>query len=102
MKRFGNLYVRKALIVVQLESFQNFVLQQDYGRIIAQTGGQIDILPTLANIMGIDLESAGITTFGQDLMNIDHNIIGLQYYMPTGTFINNEVLFMPIRAGFEQ
>ncbi|MRN54757.1 LTA synthase family protein [Paenibacillus monticola] len=72
-----------------------------HGKIIDQTGGQIDILPTLANIMGIDLREEGFITFGQDLINIDHNIIGMRYYMPTGTFFNNEVLFIPGKKGFE-
>ncbi|WP_379134196.1 LTA synthase family protein [Paenibacillus sp. sgz500958] len=71
------------------------------GVIVEQTGGQIDILPTLANIMGIDLKREGFTAFGQDLLNTSHNVIGMRYYMPTGTFFNNDILFIPGKNGFE-
>ncbi|MGN7764351.1 LTA synthase family protein [Paenibacillus sp. 22594] len=71
------------------------------GRIIDQTGGQTDILPTVANIMGIDLKAEGFTAFGQDLVNTDHNIIGMRYYLPTGSFFNDEVLFVPGKEGFK-
>ncbi|MNO36427.1 Lipoteichoic acid synthase 2 [compost metagenome] len=71
------------------------------GRIIDRTGGQIDILPTVANIMGLDLKDEGFTAFGQDLMNKRHNLVGIRYYLPTGTFINDEVLFVPGKEGFK-
>lgn len=70
------------------------------GRVIEQVGGQVDILPTVANIMGIDLAQEGFTAFGHDLMNIDHNIIGIRYYLPTGSFFNNEILFIAGKKGF--
>lgn len=70
------------------------------GRIIQQTGGQIDILPTVANIMGIDLEKEGFTAFGQDLINAGHNLVGIRYYLPTGSFVNDDVLFIPGKKGF--
>lgn len=71
------------------------------GRRIELTGGQIDILPTVANIMGVDLKSSGFTAFGQDLLNVKHNIIGIRYYLPTGSFLNDEILFIPGKKGFE-
>lgn len=70
------------------------------GRVIEQTGGQIDILPTVANIMGIDLKKEGVTAFGQDLINGGHNLVGMRYYLPTGSFFNNEILFVPGKKGF--
>lgn len=71
------------------------------GSVIGQVGGQIDILPTIANIMGIELKQAGFTAFGQDLLNTRHNVVGMRYYMPTGTFFNDEVMFIPGKKGFE-
>ncbi|UQZ36726.1 hypothetical protein C2I18_26250 [Paenibacillus sp. PK3_47] len=70
-------------------------------RIIGQVGGQIDILPTVANIMGVELQEKGFTAFGQDLMNSQHNVVGMRYYMPTGTFFNDEIMFIPGKKGFE-
>lgn len=71
------------------------------GHRVDVTGGQTDILPTVANIMGIDLKSLGFTTFGQDLLNVQHNTIGIRYYLPTGSFLNDEILFIPGKKGFE-
>lgn len=65
------------------------------GEVLDVTGGQVDIMPTIANVMGISLEEKGFTAFGQDLLNIDRNVIGMRYYLPTGSFFNNDILFVP-------
>ncbi|SDT49364.1 Phosphoglycerol transferase MdoB [Paenibacillaceae bacterium GAS479] len=64
------------------------------------TGGQLDLLPTVANLLGISLKDEGFTAFGRDLLNTDRNVIGMRYYMPTGSFINDEIVFQPGK-GFE-
>jgi len=64
-----------------------------------QAGGQADILPTVANLLGVSL--ADQIHFGQDLLNNpNHNLIPERYYLPTGSFLNNEELFVP-GSGFE-
>jgi phosphoglycerol transferase MdoB-like AlkP superfamily enzyme len=65
------------------------------GKIVNQVGGQLDILPTVANLMGISLKDKGFTAFGHDLLNIDRNVFGMRYYLPTGSFFNNDILFIP-------
>ncbi|WP_106767684.1 LTA synthase family protein [Paenibacillus faecalis] len=70
------------------------------GKTIEQVGGQIDMLPTIANIMGISMKDEQFTAMGQDLLNIDRNVIGMRYYLPTGSFFNNEIMFIP-GNGFE-
>ncbi|MFC7680272.1 LTA synthase family protein [Paenibacillus sp. GCM10028914] len=65
------------------------------GKTIEQVGGQVDIMPTIANIMGISLKEKQFTALGQDLLNIEKNVIGMRYYLPTGSFFNNEVMFVP-------
>ncbi|MBD3919732.1 LTA synthase family protein [Paenibacillus sp. PR3] len=65
------------------------------GQVVDQSGGQLDILPTIANLMGISLQDEQFTAFGHDLMNIDHNVFGIRYYLPTGSFINDDILFVP-------
>lgn len=65
------------------------------GKVIDQVGGQVDMLPTIANIMGISLKEKQFTALGQDLLNIEKNVVGMRYYLPTGSFFNNEVLFVP-------
>ncbi|MHA6480714.1 LTA synthase family protein [Paenibacillus sp. strain BS8-2] len=64
-----------------------------------QLGGQVDILPTLANLLGISL--ADHIHFGQDLLNQPlYNLLPQRYYLPTGSFVNTEELFLP-GSGFE-
>ncbi|SMF86075.1 Phosphoglycerol transferase MdoB [Paenibacillus uliginis N3/975] len=70
------------------------------GKTIEQVGGQVDMMPTIANIMGISLKNEQFTAMGQDLLNIDKNVFGMRYYLPTGSFFNNEVMFVP-GDGFE-
>ncbi|AIQ70807.1 LTA synthase family protein [Paenibacillus graminis] len=65
------------------------------GQVVKQTGGQLDILPTLANLLGVSLKQEGFTAFGHDLLNIDRNVVGMRYYSPTGSFFNNEIMFVP-------
>ncbi|WP_417621939.1 LTA synthase family protein [Paenibacillus sp. GCM10023252] len=65
------------------------------GKVVDQVGGQLDIMPTVSNLMGISLPLESYTAFGQDLLNIDQNVIGMRYYLPTGSFFNNDILFVP-------
>ncbi|WP_223067920.1 LTA synthase family protein [Paenibacillus caui] len=64
------------------------------GQRIDQVGGQLDIMPTIANLMGISLKGENFTAFGHDLLNIDHNVFGMRYYLPTGSFFNDDILFV--------
>ena len=34
------------------------------------------------------------------MLNVDRNVIGMRYYLPTGSFFNNDILFVP-GDGFE-
>ncbi|MBB6669883.1 LTA synthase family protein [Cohnella nanjingensis] len=65
---------------------------------LTQTGGQIDLLPTLANLAGIPL--AGQLHFGQDLLNQTSNLLPERYYLPSGSVIDDRHLFIP-GSGFE-
>ncbi|QJD82536.1 LTA synthase family protein [Cohnella herbarum] len=58
-----------------------------------QTGGQVDVLPTIANLLGVSLENQ--IHFGQDLLNNRVNLLPERYYLPSGSVINGEVLFIP-------
>ncbi|WP_334077521.1 LTA synthase family protein [Paenibacillus sanfengchensis] len=73
---------------------------QQQGWVIERTGGHVDILPTVANLMGIDLEQRNFTAFGQDLLNVEHNLVGVRYYLPEGSFFKDDVLFIPGKNGF--
>jgi phosphoglycerol transferase MdoB-like AlkP superfamily enzyme len=61
--------------------------------IMNQVGGQVDVMPTIANLAGITL--AKQVHFGQDLLNEKHNLLPVHYYLPSGSFINENAVFIP-------
>ncbi|MEK4511389.1 LTA synthase family protein [Paenibacillus sp. FSL K6-2524] len=64
-----------------------------------QLGGQVDIMPTVSNLLGVSLDDH--IHFGQDLLNQStYNILPQRYYLPTGSFVNNEELFLS-GSGFD-
>ncbi|WP_188993977.1 LTA synthase family protein [Paenibacillus nasutitermitis] len=63
-----------------------------------QTGGQVDILPTLANLTGVSVKDHIL--FGQDLLNQTSNLLPQRYYLPSGSLITDNTLFVP-GTGFE-
>lgn len=68
------------------------------GEVHTQLGGEVDILPTVANLLGVSLEDH--IHFGQDLMNTSYNLLPERYYLPTGSFLSSEELFLS-GSGFE-
>lgn len=58
--------------------------------IIEQTGGQVDILPTLANLLGVSIDNQ--IHFGMDLLNESNNILPQRYYLPSGSYLNDSTL----------
>lgn len=70
------------------------------GKVVEQVGGQMDIMPTISNLLGLSLKDEGYTAFGHDLLNISRNVVGMRYYLPTGSFFNNDIFFVPGK-GFE-
>ncbi|WP_058304229.1 LTA synthase family protein [Gorillibacterium timonense] len=70
------------------------------GKRVERTGGQVDILPTVANLLGLSWSEDEFVPFGRDLLNAERNVVGMRYYLPTGSFYNDEILFIP-GTGFE-
>lgn len=58
---------------------------------IHTTGGQIDFLPTVANIMGLSLDNT--MTLGQDLANAQEGFVAFTTYIFEGSFANNDIIF---------
>jgi phosphoglycerol transferase MdoB-like AlkP superfamily enzyme len=58
-----------------------------------QTAGQIDIMPTIANLAGLSLKDD--IYFGQDLLNHTSNLLPERYYLPSGSLINDKSIFVP-------
>lgn len=70
----------------------------DEGQKFDKLGGQLDMMPTVANLLGVSLDNQIV--FGQDLLNSDDNLLGVRYYLPVGSFFNKDILFKP-EKGFE-
>ncbi|MDR7001655.1 LTA synthase family protein [Neobacillus niacini] len=60
---------------------------------IPTVGGLVDIYPTVANLLGLDISKQIV--FGNDLLNVNKNQIGIRFYAPTGTFVNQFYRFSP-------
>ncbi len=65
-------------------------------KVVDITGGQIDFLPTVLNVLGIENK---YLTFGQDLLNAEEGFVASQTFMEKGSFIDNEVVFQIARDG---
>jgi lipoteichoic acid synthase len=63
------------------------------GNTINTVGGLVDVYPTIANLLGIDINKDIL--FGTDLINAETNTIGIRFYAPTGTFVTNKYAFSP-------
>ncbi|WP_172193639.1 LTA synthase family protein [Saccharibacillus qingshengii] len=70
------------------------------GERIELAGGQMDFVPTLMNLLGVSLSKENHTVFGRDLLNTDRNVVGIRYYLPTGSFVGDGILYIP-GEGFE-
>ncbi|MDQ0192296.1 LTA synthase family protein [Paenibacillus wynnii] len=62
-------------------------------QILEQVGGEIDILPTAAGLLGVSLEN--YLHFGQNLLTETYNILPERYYLPSGSFIGTSGLMIP-------
>lgn len=61
---------------------------------INTTGGQVDILPTVANLLGVSLDNQ--IHFGQDLFNqTTNNMMPMRHFLPTGSVFSEQKLFLP-------
>lgn len=71
----------------------------DEARKIDTVGGQVDILPTLANLMNFEIEQDYV--FGSDLLNIEREegFYAPVTYMSVGSFAINDIMFELGRDG---
>lgn len=60
------------------------------GETYSRLGGQIDLMPTLLNLLGIEHNAQMI---GHNLFQYEKNLLGMRYYMPGGSFISNKTLY---------
>lgn len=61
------------------------------GETFSQLGGQIDLMPTLLNLLGIEHDSQMI---GHNLFQYKKNLLGMRYYLPGGSFISDQMIYI--------
>ncbi|NWL89699.1 MULTISPECIES: LTA synthase family protein [unclassified Paenibacillus] len=66
---------------------------QSEPKVLENVGGQVDILPTVANLLGVSMNDQ--IHFGEDILNHNYNLLPQRYYLPSGSFINDKAVFMP-------
>ena len=64
---------------------------------ISTTGGQVDFMPTIANIMGLTLDET--FTVGQDLANAKEGFVAFTAYLGEGSFATDDIFFLVSREG---
>ncbi|MFC5528290.1 LTA synthase family protein [Cohnella yongneupensis] len=67
-----------------------------YPKELDNTGGEIDILPTVANLMGISLDNQ--IHFGEDIFNQNYNMLPMRHFLPSGSVFTDHKLFLPGKA----
>jgi phosphoglycerol transferase MdoB-like AlkP superfamily enzyme len=55
--------------------------------------GQIDIMPSIADLIGLDISQT--PHLGRSVFVDSGALIETRMYLPSGSFINNDMLFMP-------
>ena len=71
--------------------------EKDINQTIDIVGGQIDFMPTILNLMGI--ESKNPIIFGRDLVNSNSGFVASQTYMLKGSFIKDDIVLEMSRDG---
>ncbi|KAA0965045.1 LTA synthase family protein [Sporosarcina sp. ANT_H38] len=61
------------------------------GETISHLGGQIDLMPTLLNLLSIEHDAQMI---GHNLFQYEHNLLGMRYHLPGSSFINDNSLYV--------
>lgn len=64
---------------------------------IETVGGQVDFMPTIVNLMGVDTLTPYI--LGQDLINAEKGFVASITYMLRGSFIIDDVIYEASREG---
>lgn len=66
---------------------------QTAGTVVDATVGQVDILPTLADPLGLDL--SGFTHFGRNAFVAGGELLGMRGVVAAGSMLNGRILFQP-------
>jgi phosphoglycerol transferase MdoB-like AlkP superfamily enzyme len=64
-----------------------------HAKIFENAGGQIDMMPTVINLLGINDQN--MVLFGQDLTEYKDNLFGMRYYLTAGAYFTQHTFYIP-------
>lgn len=85
LNEYQQMELRKVPLLIRLPQGQNAGVNH-------QSGGQMDLMPTIANLMGI--EGDRTIYFGQDLLNAKDGFTVFRYYAVDGSFATNDYIYL--------
>lgn len=62
-------------------------------------GGQMDIMPTLTNLMGIVPEAPIV---GHNLLQYENNLLTMRYYLSGGSYVTNDAIYLGQNARYPE
>jgi lipoteichoic acid synthase len=65
---------------------------QGHTGIQSAAGGQMDLFPTIANLMGIT--KSHMAYLGRDMLNSNQSFVVFRQFLPEGSFVNNQVFYL--------
>lgn len=66
---------------------------------ISTLGGQVDIMPTLTNLLGIVPDGP---IAGHNILQYENNLLTMRYYLSGGSFVTNEALYLGQNARYPE
>ena len=61
------------------------------GETINHLGGQVDLMPTLLNLLGLEHDEQ---MMGHNLFHYEKNLLGMRYHLPGSSFIDDDTLYV--------
>jgi len=66
---------------------------------VSNFGGQIDIMPTLANLLGL---VPNMPILGHNMLEYENNLLTMRYYLSGGSYMNGEEIYLGANAKFPE
>ena len=61
------------------------------GETINHLGGQVDLMPTVLNLLGLEHDEQ---MMGHNLFHYENNLLGMRYHLPGSSFIDDDTLYV--------
>lgn len=85
LNEYKKMELKKVPLIIRFPSTQK-------SGILHRSGGQMDLMPTIANLMGLEKEK--MFCFGQDLLNQEEGFSVFRYYATDGSFVTDDFMYL--------